>query len=82
MIDEVGTVRSPIVAGTLGWVSVHGERWRAVVAFVPGQTESGEYEPVVEVGRKVTVVGLGDEAVVEVVPAEWLSRRSVIGTKD
>jgi membrane-bound ClpP family serine protease len=82
MIDEVGTVRSPIVADTLGWVSVHGERWRAVVAFVPGQTESGEYEPVVEVGRKVTVVDFRDGAVVEVVPAEWPSRRTVPNTKD
>ena len=41
-----------------------------------------EYEPVVEVGRKVTVVGFCDEAVVEVVPADWPSRRSVLHTKD
>jgi hypothetical protein len=27
---------------------VRGERWRAVLALVPWQTESGEYEPVVQ----------------------------------
>jgi hypothetical protein len=64
------------------WLIVHGERWRAVLAFVPGEAEPGEDEPVVEVGRKVTVVGFRDEAVVEVVPAEWPSHRSVLDTKD
>ena len=64
------------------WLIVHGERWRAVLAFVPWETESGEYEPVVEIGRKVTVVGFRDEAVVEMVPADWPSRRSVLNTKD
>jgi len=63
------------------WLIVHGERWRAVLAFVPGDTQSGEYEPVVEVGHKVTVVGFRDEAVVEVVPAYWPSCRSVLNTK-
>jgi len=61
---------------------VHGERWRGVLAFVSGETASGEYEPVVEVGRKVTVVGFRDEAVMEVVPAEWPTRRSVLDTKN
>ena len=60
---------------------VRGERWRAVLAFVPWETESGEYEPVVEVGHKVTVVDFRDEAVVEVGPAEWPSRRSLLNTK-
>jgi membrane-bound serine protease (ClpP class) len=82
MIGEVGTVRSPVGADTQGWVFVHGERWRAVLAFVPGETESGEYEPFVEVGRKATVVGFRDQGVVEVVPAEWPSRRSILDTKD
>ena len=49
---------------------VHGERWRAVLAFVSWQTESGEYEPVVRAGRKVTVV----------LP-DWSSRRSILETK-
>ena len=61
---------------------MHGERWRAVLAFGPRETESGEYEMVVEVGRKGTVVGFRDEAVVEIVPAEWPSRRSVLNIKD
>jgi len=82
MIGEVGTVRSPLGADTQGWVFVHGERWRGVLAFVSGETASGEYEPVVEVGRKVTVVGFRDEAVMEVVPAEWPTRRSVLDTKN
>ena len=82
IIGEVGTVRSPLGAGAQGWVFVHGERWRAVLAFVSGETELAEYEPFVEVGRKVTVVGFRDEAVMEVVPAEWPSRRSILDTKD
>jgi hypothetical protein len=49
---------------------VYGKRWRAILPFVSWETESGEYEPVVEVGRKVTVVGFRDGVVVEVVPAE------------
>ena len=52
------------------WSIVHGERWRAVLALVPWQTESGEYEPVVQAGRKVTVV----------LP-DWPSRRSILDTK-
>ena len=51
------------------WSIVHEERWRAVLAFVRRETESEETETFVEVGRKVTVVGFRDEAVVEVVPA-------------
>ena len=49
---------------------VHGERWRAVLVLVPWQTESGEYEPVVQAGGKVTVV-LPDRP----------SRRSILDTK-
>jgi hypothetical protein len=63
------------------WSIVHGERWRAVLAFVLRETESGEYEPFVEVRRKVTMMGFRDQAVVEV-PAGWPSHRSVLNTKD
>jgi membrane-bound ClpP family serine protease len=35
MIGEVGTVRSPVGVNFAGWVFVHGERWRAVLAFAP-----------------------------------------------
>ena len=35
MIGKVGTVRSPVSVDSVGWVFVHGERWRAVLAFAP-----------------------------------------------
>jgi membrane-bound serine protease (ClpP class) len=35
MIGEAGTVRSPVGVESAGWVFVHGERWRAVLAFAP-----------------------------------------------
>jgi membrane-bound serine protease (ClpP class) len=68
MIGEVGTVKSPVGMEPEGWVFVHGERWRAVLAFAPEEANSEESVPVLEIGRKVAVVGFGDGAVVEVVP--------------
>ena len=38
MIGEVGTVRSPVGVNSSGWVFVHGELWRAVLAFAPEET--------------------------------------------
>src|SRR5215212_9790770 len=73
MIGEVGTVRSPIGVGSEGWVFVHGERWRAVLAFAPEEADPRDREPVLGVGHKVAVVGFGDGGVVQVVPVE-LSR--------
>ena len=70
MIGEVGTVRSPIGVGSEGWIFVHGERWRAVLAFAPEGSGPGDEEPVVGVGGKVAVVGFGDGGVVQVVPVE------------
>jgi membrane-bound ClpP family serine protease len=70
MIGEVGTVRSPVGVNSSGWVFVHGERWRAVLAFAPEQTDPRESEPMIGVGRKVSVVGFGDGGVVQVVPIE------------
>src|SRR5215217_6839709 len=35
MIGEVGSVRSPVGVSSSGWVFVHGELWRAVLAFAP-----------------------------------------------
>ena len=75
MIGEVGTVKSPVGVESEGWVFVHGERWRAVLAFAPEETDPRDGEPVVGVGRKVAVIGFGDGAVVQVVPVE-LSRHS------
>jgi membrane-bound serine protease (ClpP class) len=68
MIGEVGTVRSPVGVNSEGWVFVHGELWRAELAFAPDETTSREGEPMIGVGRKVSVVGFGDGGVVQVVP--------------
>ena len=70
MIGEVGTVRSPIGVESEGWVFVHGERWRAVLAFAPEEADPRDREPVVGVGRMVAVVGFGEGGVVQVVPVE------------
>jgi membrane-bound ClpP family serine protease len=70
MIGEVGTVRSPLGVNSEGWVFVHGERWRALLAFVPEETDPRDREPVVGAGRKVRVVGFGEGGVVQVVPIE------------
>ena len=68
MIGEVGTVRSPVGVHSEGWIFVHGERWRALLAFVPEETDPQEGEPVVGAGRKVRVVGFGEGGVMQVVP--------------
>jgi membrane-bound serine protease (ClpP class) len=74
MIGEVGTVRSPVGVDSEGWVFVHGERWRAVLAFAPEGADPRDPEVVVEVGRKVAVIGFGDGGVVQVVPIELPGR--------
>jgi membrane-bound ClpP family serine protease len=66
MIGEVGRVRSPVGVDSEGWVFVHGERWRAVLAYAL----EGDDEPMIGVGRKVVVLGFGDGGVVVVVPVE------------
>jgi membrane-bound serine protease (ClpP class) len=68
MIGEVGTVRSPVGVSSSGWVFVHGELWRAELAFAPEETDPRDGEPIVEAGRKVSVVGFGEGGVVQVVP--------------
>src|SRR5215218_1215001 len=70
MIGEMGTVRSPVGVESTGWVFVHGERWRAVLAFAPEETDPRDSEPMIGVGSKVTVVGFGDGGVVQVVPGQ------------
>jgi membrane-bound serine protease (ClpP class) len=74
MIGEVGTVRSPVGVSSEGWVFVHGELWRAVLAFAPEETGPRESEPKIGVGRKVSVVGFGEGGVVQVVPIELPGR--------
>jgi membrane-bound serine protease (ClpP class) len=68
MVGEVGTVRSPVGADSEGWVFVHGERWRALLAFAPEESAPREGEPMVGVERRVRVVGFGEGGVVQVVP--------------
>ena len=82
MIGEVGTVRSPVGVESAGWVFVHGERWRAVLAFAPEGADPLEGEPRIGVGRKVTVVGFGDEGTVQVVPAQGPYGHGSLDSKD
>jgi membrane-bound ClpP family serine protease len=70
MIGEVGTVRSPVGVNSSGWVFVHGELWRAVLAFAPEETDPRDGEPMIGVGSKVTVLGFGEEGTVQVVPVQ------------
>src|SRR5215210_2707451 len=74
MIGEVGTVRSPVGVRSEGWVFVHGELWRAVLAFAPDEGDPRDAEPVVGEGRKVRVVGFGEGGVMQVVPIELPGR--------
>jgi membrane-bound serine protease (ClpP class) len=68
MVGEVGTVRSPVGVHSEGWVFVHGELWRALLAFAPEETDSRDGEPIVGVGRRVRVVGFGEGGAMQVVP--------------
>ncbi len=70
MIGEVGSVRSPVGVASAGWVFVHGERWRAMLALAPEETDPRGSEPMVEVGHKVMVVGFGEGGTVQVMPVE------------
>ena len=70
MIGEVGSVRSPVGVSSSGWVLVHGELWRAELAFAPEETDPRDGEPMIGVGRKVTVVGFDEEGTVQVVSVE------------
>ena len=82
MIGEVGTVRSPVGAESAGWVFVHGELWKAVLTFAPEETDPRDGEPMIEAGRKVTVVGFGEGGTVEVVPAQGAHDHGVVDPKD
>ena len=82
MIGEVGTVRSPVGTRSEGWVFVHGERWRAVLAFASEEAGLGDDEPVVAVGRKVAVMGFGEGGVVQVVPVESSGLRRGLDSRD
>ena len=81
MVGEVGTVRSPVGAESSGWVFVHGERWRAVLAFAPEGADPRDGELTIGEGRKVTVVGFGEGGTVQVVPAQGAHDRGVVDSK-
>jgi hypothetical protein len=70
MVGEVGTLRSPVGVHSEGWVFVHGERWRAVMAFAPDETDPQDGEPTIGQGRKVRVMGFGERGVMQVVPIQ------------
>jgi membrane-bound serine protease (ClpP class) len=74
MIGEVGTVRSLVGVNSEGWVFVHGELWRAVLAFAPEESGPREGEATIGVGRKVRVVGFGEGGPMQVVPVELPGR--------
>jgi membrane-bound ClpP family serine protease len=74
MIGELGTVRRPVGVNSEGWVFVHGELWRAVLAFASEETDPLDKEAVVGEGRRVRVVGFGEGGVVQVVPIELHGR--------
>jgi membrane-bound ClpP family serine protease len=78
----VGTVRSPVGAQSAGWVFVHGELWKAVLAFAPEETDPQDGEPTVGAGSKVTVVGFGEGGTVQVVPEQGIHDRGPIDPKD
>jgi membrane-bound ClpP family serine protease len=82
MIGEVGTVRSPVGVESTGWVFVHGERWRAVLAFAPEETDPRDAEPMIDVGSKVTVLGFGEEGTVQVVPVQRDYHSRSLDSKD
>jgi membrane-bound ClpP family serine protease len=79
MIGEVGTVRSSVGVRSEGWVFVHGELWRAVLAFGPEEDDPLDNEPLVAAGRgrRVRVVGFGEGGVMQVVPV-----RPIGGVRD
>jgi membrane-bound serine protease (ClpP class) len=70
MIGEVGTVRSPVGVDSPGRVFVHGELWRAVLAFALEETDPRDGEPMIGVGHKVRVVGFGEVGTVQVISVE------------
>ena len=82
MIGEVGTVRSPVGAQAAGWVFVHGELWRAVLAYAPEEADPQDGDPTVGVGSRVTVVGFGEGGTVQVVPAQGAHDHGVVDPKD
>ena len=76
MIGEVGTVKSPIGVNSEGWVFVHGERWKAVLAFAPEGADPipSDAKALIGTGSEVMVVGFAEGSVLQVVPIELPGR--------
>jgi membrane-bound serine protease (ClpP class) len=74
MIGEVGVVRRAVGVERWGWVFVHGELWRAELAFAPERSGTRDTEPIIEEGSKVRVVGFAEGGVVQVVPTQLPAR--------
>ena len=47
-----------------------GDLWRGVLAFAPEEADPCDGEPMIEVGRKVTVVSFDEEGTMQVVPVD------------
>ena len=47
-----------------------GELWRVVLACAPKETDPRDGEPMIGLGRKVTVVGFGEVGTVQVIPVQ------------
>ena len=82
MVGEVGTLKSPVGVHSEGWVFVHGERWRALLAFAPDETDPQDGEPTIGQGRKVRVVGFGEGGVMQVLPTRPPGSSGVLDRPD
>jgi hypothetical protein len=49
---------------------VHGELWRAVLAYAPEGTDARDSESMIGAGRKVSVVGFGEVGTVQIIPVQ------------
>ena len=65
-----------------GWVFVHGERWRAVLALALKGADPPDGEPTIGMGHKVTVVGFNEEGTVQVVPVHMAYDHRSLDSKD
>lgn len=62
MVGEEGVAKEAIGAASPGWVFVHGERWRAVLAVAPEDAHDDDHDHrlTLRAGSRVLVVGFED----------------------
>ena len=72
MVGEEGVAKEAIGAATPGWVLVHGERWRAVLAVAPEDAHNvnDDHRFTLRAGSRVLVVGFEDGKVLVTPPDE------------